>query len=645
MNQTPTEKQITFENGITVYYDLFCDVSVIRTSTGKINCSRICSDNGVADITRITRNKYWNDYVESVKKLCVFNKETGQIEINTADMEDYEEITDDHLFYKIVNQTGDKEWTNGVYFDESIVTFFVSHVSSELAVKIGLYIKNLNCELRITKQTFMHENEELKERLKKSNEFFNHERSGCIILRPFGDDYNVYRLINDAKKRKLPFGNDIVFNHIHNPDKACNMIRFYAKIGRWDDVEYISYGKGSHSGIRVMDLNKFKDHIEEVRTFQTPVFDIETKINNALKYSKGNSEKLRGDMFEIYCSMKYNINLYSYELTESISLPKNDIGADLLSLEQMRIGQCKCYKSNTKLIKDYLIQFLQFCTEFESFSRELYVLDETKIDKDIDLSNITVYRINRNDFEKWFDEKTCNIDTYAAARSQITIEKDLFHSIETWLNKELETNEYLILDDVLKEIYDRFKLDIPTKNQFGKLFSHLYRKSSDGSTLPRNPDNKIILVHRTKKLPDLKPDRSNEKEVLIEYIRCGQYMFDELRKHFEPIFGHRMQEGYFAKYDLMDIFITIQHKGYTTPRPIRRTDPTTKKKYQLTVFEINETVFPNKQNEIDNYVLTLMKDGKTNEECAVESNKYFHRYDIARDMAFIRTRLRRENKL
>ena len=73
MSQTPTEKQITFENGITVYHDLFCDTSVIRTSTGKINCSKICAENGVPDITRITRNKYWTDYIESVKQLCCFN--------------------------------------------------------------------------------------------------------------------------------------------------------------------------------------------------------------------------------------------------------------------------------------------------------------------------------------------------------------------------------------------------------------------------------------------------------------------------------------------------------------------------------------------------------------------------------------------
>lgn len=645
MIQTPTEVEVKLEDGTLITRDRFCDMDIIRSSNGKINCSKLCLENDVADITRITRNKYWTDYIETVKDLCVFNTETNQIEIMSSDIENYEEITDEHLFYRVVNQTGDREWINGVYFDESIVTFFISHLSSELAVKISLYIKNMNNELRLTKQTFKEKNERLEKRLKNSNEFFNHERSGCLILRPFGDDYNVYRLINDAKKRKIPYGNDIVFNNIHNPDKACELIRFYAKAGRWDDLEYLSYGGGSHSGIRVMDLNKFKEHIEEVRTFRQATFDIDTEIKNIIKYNKGNSENLRGKMFELYCAINYQINLYQHEVTESISLPKSDIGADLLSLEQMRIGQCKCYKANTTLFKQRLIHFLQFCDEFESFSHELYVFDETKIANDIDLTNIKVIRVKRDDFEKWFSNKTDDIDTYIGARSQVTIEKDLFKRMESWLIQELEEHEYLILDDVLKEIYNRFEYDIPTKNHFGKLFSHLYRKSNDGTTLPRNPSNQIILVHNKKRLPVIKEDKSNERQMLVEYIQYGQYTLDELRKHFEPLFGHRIQEGYFVKSDLMDIFITTMHKGYLTPKCIRRTDPETKKKHQISVFEINDTTLPNKQDEIDDYVLQLIKTGKTNEECAIDSNKRFHRYDIARDMAFIRSRLQRLKKI
>ena len=222
------------------------------------------------------------------------------------------------------------------------------------------------------------------------------------------------------------------------------------------------------------------------------------KIYLIIKYNKGNSENLRGKMFELYCAINYQINLYQHEVTESISLPKSDIGADLLSLEQMRIGQCKCYKANTTLFKQRLIHFLQFCDEFESFSHELYVFDETKIANDIDLTNIKVIRVKRDDFEKWFSNKTDDIDTYIGARSQVTIEKDLFKRMESWLIQELEEHEYLILDDVLKEIYNRFEYDIPTKNHFGKLFSHLYRKSNDGTTLPRNPSNQIILVHNKK---------------------------------------------------------------------------------------------------------------------------------------------------
>ena len=435
-------------------------------------------------------------------------------------MKDIEEITNDHLFYKIVNQTGDKEWTNGIYFDESIVTFFVSHVSSELAVKIGLYIKNLNCELRITKQTFTRENEELKERLKKSNEVFNHERAGTIVIIPTKVK-DIYRL-KFSTKTKSAQDNETVINNIHNIDKMELAIYYYSHTY---SLSYIEPIYGHKNQYKITDLDQFCQMVDNIKEF-VPVsnFDLQDYMDRLIMRKYYAVIGFSAKVFEVFCSIKYGINLYGFELTESVSLNKRDTGADLFDIDEKKIGQCKYYKGSTITLKS-IDGFIDFCNEFTDFKCFLFVNEDARInDNVIQLGKNNLFEIVRVNEKEFLEFQEPYLKAYNDRLRKIEENKGIINTEEDFTNEEIEqmtvkfnelmsSNDWVRMMDVVSEL----KVICPKMINA----SHFRRLFADRCENKREDDTGRYLIRLRH------AERSDEEKFIREYIGIKQYIISD----------------------------------------------------------------------------------------------------------------------
>ena len=649
----PTASVNTEEKTIgnrTFYRSTYMGVSVVRTKDCYYNATKICQDCGIKDIYQITRYKWWKEYYDMVKQYGKYDHETNKItpdfdlldEKPTANTRQVlnDQITDEILMFSMDRQEDKYNWISGTYVHEIFINMILVHVDKVYAFKVSYLINLMNEELHIRNITLEQKISEKEEELKKLQELHtnsekgrSHELPGCIIVTPMNEE-NIYKIHSDEKQR-VHKSNDIYINGIYNPRDTCTEFLVYAKGYQLEGIEWIKTNL-----IKTDNVENIKTAVIDIQNFNIKPPTSEQNIQYIKEHYRPTSVAFKGKMFEAFCSWKFDLPMYMSAPTETLSLTKADKGIDLLDVQRKRMAQCKHY-TQTTVTDGSIPLFLDFCYSYPDYTHELYVLNETKISNDIiQNKDIKIIRVNSKDYNRWFEENT----------------RDLTFDIETseeykqackWLLKELETHDFLYVDETIQKINELFGFSIKGKTYFGALFHNvyapLYKKKvlrhdkANGRAFISDPKKIRPIVSDGKILNDcisskciilLTPDEiEEERRFLIETIGYGQWTLEELTPLYKERFHRDVTNASLALQ--RDIFVTT--KAGNRQRALLKRLLNKNDKSKTPLYELNNTILPDKYGKFKDFIIS--NDCKNIVQLF---NDHFHRHDTAYAMRAFR---------
>lgn len=635
-------------NGRVYYKGSFMGISVVMTEDNYYNATIVCKDNGISDFGQISRKYSYQKHFNAIKNACLFDMidkkfvlkkqidkaalqipQTSSIDLNneaSIDMR-YRDVCDEDLSFLVQSHTSETAWITGTYLHEFMFHNFLYNVDDEYSVTIDYIISLMNSELKarnIELEDKIHEQEQtinsIRIQHEESGRGHNHDTPGCIILRKIKGTEDCYKISSDTKTRTNTRKISQIFVNVFNPERTCLNLQFYIKSNVWPDCEWVCIDNNRKYGYKIKDMNKFADHISSVQFFDVSYPSEDILVKNALKSQKFRNSNLEADMFEIYCSINYGIKLSTYETTEQLSLSKKDTGLDLLDIKERRMGQCKNF-IRTTLSENYLEQFLEFCRNYPDYKHELYINDRTEYSFNPSSFNIEldIIRVPYKEFIKWYYEKTEIFDDehrYQAARRFINITKDEYLKLESFVVNALNDNDFLYFDEFIERVNKDFGGIVKNDVSFGRLFGHLYRHPNNYDRgFVKGLNDRPILVSIEKQIPDFYVD---EREKLIQYIKNGMYTDEEINKVAVSIIGHEITSNKYLRTN-HKIFVTTNGGDNLIRRTVNG---------KLTkVYELNENVYPNKYEELWEFIKPLLNRKESYASIAKLSNAHFHRYD------------------
>ena len=568
----------TEANGMKFYHTTFMDITCVRCENGYYNFTKIAQDNGYRDLARITRNKKWQNFLDSVKRLYLIDRFRYKLiyksEIDKYEYKDeLEEITDENIYIEVSNKRTNL-MINGRYYPKLLMHHFTSLINYDYCLKISHIVELIDEEVRlrhITTKTWINEQEEqikaLKTRLQNSNAGFNHEHPGSIIIHQTST--RNYKLIyKEVNVDENDYKNDIVIHTVYNIDKMRRLILFYvrndcvsgvqwkqANIFECEPIVVEAPEEDSSTGFK-SGAERLIQLIKDIQGFSLELtFDIDKEITSYLSKNFNNRNKFIGTLFELYCSKKYGVPLFKYNKTELFSLSKHDTGVDLMSIDKSTIIQCKCY--NTKLDYKHIQTFIDFCKRFSDWTRILVVSSSTELDANIIKAEqnhiFEIRKIDNNEFLEFCSSLGIDIDEHSesedceSAQIEDTMNQEIYVSIEEYVNELLKENEEWLLSELLARINMHFHLTI-SQSEFMKRFDSIYAKTRNGTILRNRFGHPIIRRNI---------DRESETEWIINTIGFGEYFKEDFIKmhneHFETdytsdayirIFGSMFEHDY-----------------------------------------------------------------------------------------------------
>ena len=318
------------------------DVTVIRTNDYFYNVTKILQDNGISAFGQINRFKWWKDYYAYVKQNVKFDYESKQF-ILQFDLQDEEpdakshqvlknEISDELFIFSVDRQENDHKWVSGTYVHEILINRILSHINNEYALKVSYLIGLINKELQLRNMMLnekIKEQEKLIQELKdiheKSNRGKNHDKPGCITCKPYRDLPNTYKIWYSEIPKVFHAPNEHIIYDVYNARDVMNILSTNSKNNVYDDVSYISANTLNFESMEVIE-----NHIQDIQLFKSQPVNINTIISNLKKTYGCKCDQLKYKLFEVYCSIKYEMPVYLYEPCEKIGLSKQDKGLDLL---------------------------------------------------------------------------------------------------------------------------------------------------------------------------------------------------------------------------------------------------------------------------------------------------------------------------
>lgn len=528
------------------------------------------------------------------------------------------------------NKGYDKE-SRGTYLHPLLVHPVAEYADTEYACKVARLMHMINTELKLRSMTMEQKLEEqsnyisyLKEVNRNSNAGKNHETPGCIYFDPIEDRPNHYKGWYDETEHQND--HEFIINNVFNPKDTFSELKYYIKRHYWDDIEM-------NDGIFIAkSIDILRDCIQEIQDFNVNYPSINVIIDNCKLANRGPCDDLMDDMFEIYCSMKSGIKLFKYELTEKLSLTKQDKGLDLLDINHKTMGQCKCYYKSSLSIYP-LINFIKYCEAYPKWKHILYILSSTQISKEVGTSEkYEIVRINTEEFMKWYEENTVDIDSYACVRRFFACDENQYRAAEQWLKNELESKDFIYQDETIEYINDTFKLNITNDNTFGQCFSHLYKSHCFKTNQPKDNNGRKLLVSPTKVKPVLQQEDIKTK--IKEVVSCGQYRFKELKMLMKEN-GIEIRKGYFQINNLMDLFITRPRRGGKRSERCPHQVTVDAKGMSVEIWELDPVTCPEKARLMREFIESLFKSGKTIEEVRLMVNEHFHRVDRSKGFVLL----------
>lgn len=681
-------EEIGYENR-SFYRSTYMDVSVVRTKDGYYNATKICQDNGIRDIYDIMRFKWWKTFETAIKSSCKIDRNTNKIipyfdsaeesstvnyrsnfsssknDINIEDKEDLlngetseinvddseeesssvkthsnffsnesNQITNEDLYFEVKLRGNDTKWIAGTYIHEIMLNKLLMHVNDNYAIKISYLINMINEELRLRNITLEQKIVEKEEELKKlqelhanSNKSKVHDYPGCLILKHKHN--NVYKMSSwvVATRSDNIKNNETVIYNIYNPDDAYREFDFYAKQGQLKNIKRVSHGV-----YEIESLDNIYDAIEKIQNFLIEPPSIETILTNLKKSYKPNHFGFQGRMFEVFCSEKFKIPLFPHAPGEKLGLQKQDIGLDLLDMNNKIMGQCKYYITSTLSVNN-MPRFIDFVETYHEYTHRLYVSSLTKLSpKILEMKNIEVVIVDDDEFQSWY------LDQIADVVEDINSKYNT--PAHQWLKNELESKPFLYVNDVISELNGKFKMNITCQHQFAELFCPIYRRLAGSKSYARdtvndkafisNPKHPIPIISDGKVVNDpttstrliylTQDERQEERQFLIETIKYGQYTLDDLLPLFQERFGRPTTNKSLSIHT--DIFITLKRSDVTSYRyPKKKLGDK-----RVQIYELKDDILPEKWAVIKDFIATI-QDQKLEKQIELV-NKEFHRYEM-----------------
>lgn len=380
MNQTPsviTHENITYNNEIyikTSYNDISC-ISTTRNHERYYNLTKVLIDNSYKqDITRITRNKYWIDFIKAIKdefKYDVLNDKFVLMKNSqTAEIRD---LVDSDLCFQIKNVVQYPE-INGTYYHELFMNYFCEHVNLNYAIQVSRFMVQINKdneELRL-------KNMNLEDKIKELTTPLNRLISNIIKIIHVEDDiYKIYLCKASQSSRETE---NMKILRYYNADDVYKIFK-----NTFNEYKELSFGKKISKPYmyQINDYDTCLKCFDEIKnnTFNEENYgvDIDFKVKQLFDYYKDTYDKFveqkniskiastKGKLYEFDIlkqlkSLHPNNDIYIWNFIpiryrNEYNTIRNDIGKDIVDFTDKVIYQCKCYDSDVILSSD-LITFM-----------------------------------------------------------------------------------------------------------------------------------------------------------------------------------------------------------------------------------------------------------------------------------------------
>ena len=546
------------------------DVSVIRTKDGYYNVTKVVQDCGYSDFHQISKFKWWKDYYELVKQYGKYDPETNEVTPNfdllhksstdksPPNLENI--IPDELLMIEIKTRSSEIKWIAGTYIHEILINRVLSHINNEYAFKISHLINIINKELHLKNMTLEEkvlelttELENLKDLYEKSNRGKNHDKPGCITCKPSRNLPNTYKIWYSEIPKVFHAPNEHIIYDVYNARDVMNILNTNSKNNVYDDVSYISANVLNFESMEVIE-----NHIQDIQLFKSQPVNINIIISNLKKTYGCQCDQLKYKLFEVYCSIKYEIPVYLYCPCEKIGLSKQDKGLDLLDTNTERLGQCKYWTSSSILMQKHLDSFFNFCLAYPEYDHLLFISSKTKYDKGIEkIVDVDIVVIDDYEFSKWYDEQTLSMGSFCKTKNRVLLDDESYVKAQDWLKNELDDKPFIFIEDAIEYIQNHFNIHFANASMFGQLFSHIYIKNTKHCVYQDKHNGRSFIVSPLKLPPVVfngdvvktgdkttakirNSDRNIEleKQFIIDTVDCGQVLFSEFLKLFEDHFHY-----------------------------------------------------------------------------------------------------------
>lgn len=557
----------------------------------------------------------------------IYSDKSDEVKLTTKKLREIYQ----HLPFIDLRKTnkGYNKEARGTYIHPKLINVIALYADEEYGAKVdqAMILLNERHHLKQTKLTheiksLKDENEQLKIDLKNSNATIDHRLPGCVILKPVSGMEKTYHVTSDTIARHDDKW--IIYNGIYNPTDTANMLKLTAKYEIWSDITYISNsGAPDHrSMLKIENIENIPKYIKDIQEFKFPKISSEKKIERCLKKRKTDTNIRRAKMFEVYCSIKYDIDMFCDGLGQKLSLTKQDRGLDLLDTEKRIMGQCKCYMSpKTYVSMESIHMFIEYCTDFPEYRHNLYVNSKANITQDVlECNDFDLILVDQDEFMEWYFDKTKFTTKITALKNMISdINENEYLKAEEWLKNELKEKPFIYREDAIDYINSNFDMFISDKHVFGKMFSHLYKGKAHGLRMPRDKDHRMMLIGLDK--PTFRGDPSIEISTIIDIIGPGQWRPEEFLNELKQRLGYEITSRYLKSTGYMNMFMTIVHRGLIVPRFVC-CDAN-----KIRVFELKEEYYSTKSIEFKTFLEPLVKKMTTLTELVHMFNTRFHHYE------------------
>lgn len=547
---------------------LWLGKKVVCDENNLFNLTYICKKYGRPDLSYYKRNNYWIEFEKvAIEKIGL----TSKYEIRDC-----------------VNIPEEYRWIAGSYYPEEYVGMIFMQIDKTFLMSVTQDLIKANKENSILNQN----HQRLQIQYENSNAGRRHDKPGSIVLKKYSDDrYGIiYKYVNIAENNPR-YKNDIVISNVYNISDMKSLIQFYIN---YTDLPFIS--KNDDSTFHIHDIEKLKKFIIDVQQHQYKInYNVDYIIKHYLSTNPKRDVKFFGNMFEYFCSMKFDIPIYKYSRAESISLPKLDKGVDLMHVERKEIGQCKLYK-DTKLEMNRIDTFMDFCEceDFKDWKKTLYVNSNAQLSRKI--IDESVFEIEWVDDEE-FDEFLHKYEIDVKEKPKIEMKRTCTTSsseIAAEIKRILDEKLIVYMEELEKHIMKKFNYVLTS----GKL-----KQLCDGYYFYNGRDN--LLSYHGKDIVIKKSTRY--QEYIEEKIGYGAYE--------KSVFIQQMQD---------DLHIMFEDEWFTRNFGDLFERERCKYKRRKIGDVLVEVLILKKEDRLEKYKEFFIKFPSASCE---QFNEYFHQYE------------------